>query len=252
MDQELQHRLGETTAEGQEGVSAFYNPYPMFSPYSPGPSPGPAARPPSTPPGYGRGSRGAMPGIVTQVVSECSRELMRCFRQAMDEFKSTLTLTRRPGYLEQTNLSSGRDLFTPTAVTLPAGGGPVTLLDFTVPTSHVFIVDRFANELENPMAFADVRWSIFKAANEHLEPAYNSFQISLGLIANPTHFSIFHVLDGRFIVTADNIGAVDHQALTRALGWLFPVDSVQDTPAQSAAKPDSRGMDNQRGEVRTT
>lgn len=120
------------------------------------------------------------------------------------------------------------DAFTPAAgVSLsgayPGPGACVDVISIDVPDRFIVVIDRFANELEDHDAFGDVRFSMMR--NETPIRSYGDFDVQLGRFDDPTKFGSPLILKhkDRFRLKAQSIGAVDHIAYARFIGWAFAV-----------------------------
>lgn len=120
------------------------------------------------------------------------------------------------------------DLFTPAAgVTLtgayPGPGACVDVLTLDVPDRFIVILDRFGNELEDHDSFGDVRFSMQR--NETPIRSYGDFDVQLGRFDDPTKFGSPLILKSKeaFRLKAQSLGAVDHVAYARMIGWAFAV-----------------------------
>lgn len=120
------------------------------------------------------------------------------------------------------------DAFTPAAGVSLAGAYPgpgpcIDVLSIDVPDRFIVVLDRFANELEDHDAFGDVRFSMMR--NETPIRSYGDFDVQLGRFDDPTKFGSPLILKhkDRFRLKAQAIGAVDHIAYARFIGWAFAV-----------------------------
>lgn len=159
--------------------------------------------------------------VVDQVMKETverTREMLRC----------RTIFTQPTTWLAPPITALTFDLFTAAAgVTLTAGAAaPTTILTTQVPDRFVVVLQRFANELEAPGAFADVRWS--NQRNRAPLRSYGNFDVQLGVFTDPTRFSAPLILNGKeeYRLIARNTGAADHTAFARLMGWAFAVRST--------------------------
>ena len=120
------------------------------------------------------------------------------------------------------------DAFTPAAgVTLsgayPGPGACVDVISIDVPDRFILVIDRFANELEDHDSFGDVRFSMMR--NETPIRSYGDFDVQLGRFDNPTKFGSPIILKHKdqFRLKCQSLGAVDHIAYARFIGWAFAV-----------------------------
>lgn len=120
------------------------------------------------------------------------------------------------------------DAFTPAAgvvlTGLYPGPGPcIDVISIDVPDRFILILDRFGNELEDHDAFGDVRFSMQR--NETPIRSYGDFDVQLGRFDDPTKFGSAIILKGkeRFRLKAQALGATDHIAFARFIGWAFAV-----------------------------
>lgn len=120
------------------------------------------------------------------------------------------------------------DVFTTAAgVVLPVWypGSPfcVEVISIDVPDRWIFILDRFGNELDDYSAFGDVRFSMQR--NRTPLRSYGEFDVQLGRFVNPTKFGSPIILKSKdeFRLRAQVLGAVQHTAYARIMGWAFAV-----------------------------
>ena len=120
------------------------------------------------------------------------------------------------------------DVFTAAAgVTLsgayPGPGACIDILSIDVPDRWIFILDRFGNELDDHDSFGDVLFSMQR--NETPIRSYGQFDVQLGRFDNPTRFGSPLILKhkDRFRLKGQALGAVNHQAFARIIGWAFAV-----------------------------
>jgi len=120
------------------------------------------------------------------------------------------------------------DAFTPAAgVTLsgayPGPGPCVDVLSIDVPDRFIVVLDRFGNELEDHDSFGDVRFSMMR--NETPIRSYGDFDVQLGRFDDPTKFGSPIILKHKdqFRLKCQSLGAVDHIAFARLIGWAFAV-----------------------------
>jgi hypothetical protein len=120
------------------------------------------------------------------------------------------------------------DAFTPAAgVSLsgayPGPGACIDVVSIDVPDRFIVVLDRFGNELEDHDAFGDVRFSMMR--NETPIRSYGNFDVQLGRFDDPTRFGSPIILKHKdaFRLKCQALGAVDHIAYARFIGWAFAV-----------------------------
>jgi hypothetical protein len=103
----------------------------------------------------------------------------------------------------------------------PGPGACIDVLTVDVPDRWIFVLDRFGNELEDHSAFGDVRFSMQR--NETPIRSYGNFDVQLGRFDNPTKFGSPIILKSKeqYRLKAQALGAVDHIAYARLIGWAF-------------------------------
>lgn len=135
---------------------------------------------------------------------------------------------QKPTWIEPPITAITIDAFTPAAgVTLagayPGPGPCVDVLSIDVPDRFIVVLDRFGNELEDHDSFGDVRFSMMR--NETPIRSYGDFDVQLGRFDNPTKFGSPLILKHKdqFRLKAQALGAADHIAFARLIGWAFAV-----------------------------
>lgn len=120
------------------------------------------------------------------------------------------------------------DVFTPAAGVIltgayPGPGACVDILSIDVPDRFILILDRFGNELEDHDSFGDVRFSMQR--NETPIRSYGDFDVQLGRFDDPTKFGAAIILKHKdqFRLKGQALGATEHTAFARLIGWAFAV-----------------------------
>lgn len=105
----------------------------------------------------------------------------------------------------------------------PGPGDCAEVLAIDVPDRWIFVLDRFGNELEAANAWGDVRFSMQR--NRTPIRSYGNFDSQLGRFVDPTKFGSPIILKhkDRFRLQAQSLGASNHRAFARIVGWAFAV-----------------------------
>lgn len=121
------------------------------------------------------------------------------------------------------------DIFTQSrGVVIPGGGNPQPIVSIDVPDRFVVVLQSFGYELEDHLAFGNIRMSMQR--NKVPIRSYGDFDVQLGRFVDPTKLGAPIILANkeRFRLQARSTDSNEHTVFARFIGWAFAVKATGD------------------------
>lgn len=170
----------------------------------------------------------------TPLPAECEKFrplIEECFGPMIRKLSSGKMFVQPMGWLEPPVTAISVDIFTNAlGVSVPGAypgpGDCVDVLTISASDRMIFVLDRFGNELEDHLAFGDVRMSMSR--NKTPIRSYGNFDVQLGRFVRPTKLGSPILLKHKdeFRFKAQSLSATTHKVFARIQGWAFATHSI--------------------------